>query len=113
MDPILQSIESIDFLDSERPLLNVLKATLQYPANPQAKGAKLADDINFFCNSVEEGVGLGKILWEVWPVVIDIACCIPPGHPWQDSLVRALESLRHQDNAVPTDNEVRCKQPSI
>jgi hypothetical protein len=35
--------------DFERAIYNVLQATLKYPANPQAKSAKVADDIIFLC----------------------------------------------------------------
>ncbi|KAB2569556.1 hypothetical protein DBV05_g11770 [Lasiodiplodia theobromae] len=53
MEIDLQPLEEIDFTNSERAIFNVLKATLQYPANPQTKGLKLADDIDFFCKSAE------------------------------------------------------------
>lgn len=107
MDVSLQSVEDVNFADSERAIFNVLKATLQYPANPQAKCAKLADDINFFCISREKDVDVGEILWEVWSVVIDIVYCIPSGHLWQDSLVQSLDSLRQRDGAILEYDEVR------
>lgn len=36
-----------DPLDYEQPMYKVLKATLEYPADPEAKASKLADDIRF------------------------------------------------------------------
>ncbi|RDL35973.1 uncharacterized protein BP5553_06585 [Venustampulla echinocandica] len=48
MEISLRSIDFSHFTDSERAIFNVLRVTLQYPANPQVKGAKLADDISFF-----------------------------------------------------------------
>lgn len=100
MDVNLQSLENIDFSHSERAIFNILKATLQYPANPQAKGAKLANDITFFFKSPEEDDCIENILWEVWAVIIDIACCIPSGHLWQESLVQSLNSLRQRDGFI-------------
>ncbi|KAL8904591.1 MAG: hypothetical protein Q9171_006996 [Xanthocarpia ochracea] len=105
MDIDLQSVEEINLTHSERAIFNVLQATLQYPASPQAKCAKLADDIEFCCGSREGGIDVGEILWEVWSLVIDIACCIPPGHSWQDSLVQSLDNLRRRDGAIPQYHE--------
>ncbi|TGJ84680.1 hypothetical protein E0Z10_g4079 [Xylaria hypoxylon] len=105
MEPSLQSVGDIDLTPSERAIFNVLSATLQYPAKPQAKGVKLADDIYFFCNSLDEGDNVSETLWEVWSVVLDIAACIPPGHLWQDSLVLALDSLHKQDVAISKHDE--------
>ncbi len=107
MDVDLQSIEKIDLRYSERAIFNILKATLQYPATPQAKCAKLADDIEFCCGSREGGVNVNEILWELWSLVIDIACCIPPGHSWQDILLQSFDILRRRDGAIPQYNEVR------
>jgi len=89
----LQSVGDLELTAAERAIFNVLKATLQYPVDAKAKGAKLADDIDFFSKSAEGGPGL----WYVWVVVLDIACCIPPGHSWQDSLLRCLDNLRQRE----------------
>ena len=105
MDINLQSIEAINRVDPERAIFNIFKATLQYPASPQAKYAKIADDIKFCCTSQVGGVS--EVLWEIWTVILDIASCIPSGHPWQDSLVQSLERLRRMDEAVPQYHEVR------
>ncbi|KUI54572.1 hypothetical protein VP1G_01874 [Cytospora mali] len=99
MEVDLQPVEALDLWGSERPILNVLKATLQYPANPLTKGAKLAEDIKFFCKAVEDDPD-NDIFWEIWPVVLEIASCIPPGHSWQDSLIQSLDNLCHQDGAI-------------
>ncbi len=71
------------FTELGRAIFNVLKSTLQYPAEPQTKALKLADDIKFFHESAHE---TSDADWVTWCVVLDIACCIPPDHPWQDSL---------------------------
>ncbi len=92
----LQPAEDLELTPIQGAIFNVLKATLQYPAKAQAKGIKLADDIDFFSKSTEGGTGL----WEIWDVVLEIACCIPPGHPWQDSLLQALDNLRRREGRV-------------
>ena len=112
MDFSLRSAKVIEYQDSERAIFNVLKATLQFPAKQQAKSAKLAEDFIFFCRSQEGSPSIDEILWEVWAVVIDIAQCIPPEHPWQSSLVQSLESLRERDDTILENGEVRKYQPS-
>lgn len=101
MDVDLQSLEKIQFSSRERAIFNILKATLEYPANSQAKSELLVEDIIFFCEPVEDGVEPVNILWELWAVIIDIASCIPPGHSWQESLVQSLNSLRQRNSTVP------------
>ncbi|KAL8912921.1 MAG: hypothetical protein Q9172_007401 [Xanthocarpia lactea] len=112
MDIDLQSVEEINLTHSERAIFNVLQATLLYPASPQAKCARLADDIEFCCGSREGGVNVNEILWQLWSLLIDIACCIPPGHSWQDILLQSLDILRRRDGAIPQYNEVRDANPT-
>lgn len=109
MEIDLQPVEEIDFTNSERAIFNVLKATLQYPANPQTKGLKLADDIDFFCKSAEGEGAVSAILWDVWGVIVEIVSRIPPGHPWQTSLVQSLDTLRRRDGSASAQNKVRYK----
>ncbi|KAH8597775.1 hypothetical protein B0O99DRAFT_684487 [Bisporella sp. PMI_857] len=105
MDINLQYVEDFDWMDSDRAILNVLKATLQYPANPQAKGVKLADDMHFFYTSQKDGTNFRAIFWRIWWVVVDIVYCIPPGHPCQDSLVLALQNLRQREDTVSKQDQ--------
>lgn len=88
-------VEDTNYTDSDRTIFNALKDALQDSANPQAS-AKVADAINAICGSAQGD----EILPDIWSVIIDIARCIPPGHPYQDSLVRSLDELRGQDGAV-------------
>ena len=107
MDVNLQSVQDIDLTDRERPMFNVLRATLQYPTNPQAKREKLVDDIIFFCKSRKEGIDVSVILWELWAVIVEIVYEIPSGHSWQEILIQSLNSLRQRDDIVPGGGTVR------
>lgn len=107
METKLNPVDDFDLTDSGRAIFNVIKATLQYPANPQVKGAKLADDILFFCESAEEEPGTGKILWDTWAVLVEIIYCLPPEHPWQVSLIQSLKSLRQRDVSISENDKVR------
>lgn len=109
MEIDLQPVEEIDFTNSERAIFNVLKATLQYPANPQIKGLKIADDIDFFCKSAEGEGAVSAILWDVWGVIVEIVSRIPPGNPWQTSLVQSLDTLRRREGSASPHNDVRYK----
>lgn len=104
----LQYAEDIHTQDFDLPILNVLKSTLQYRSSPEMKSVKLANDINFICKSAElygapGGVATQDILWWVWLVLLDIVRCIPAGHPWQDSLVLAVQHLRQQPGYIRSD----------
>ncbi|KAI1079784.1 hypothetical protein F5B20DRAFT_542408 [Whalleya microplaca] len=107
MEISLQSAEDIKFTKIERAIFNVLKGTLQYPANPQVKGIKLADDICFFGKSIENDVHPGETIWAIWSVIIDIVYYIPPDHPWQDSLIQCLNNLRQRDGTVTGKSQSR------
>lgn len=96
----LQSVEDIEFTASERAIFNVLKATLQYPANPETKAGKLAADIEFFCKSAEGAAAVDELLWYIWAVIVEIAQQIPPAHPWQVSLIESLDNLRQRHGSI-------------
>ncbi len=106
MEVTLKSVED-NISVRERDIFNVLKATLQYPSNSEARGVQLADNINFFCAALEkDGIKAGDTTFYTWCVVLDIVCCIPPGHAWQDSLLHAIKNLRQRvPSAVPENNE--------
>ncbi|KAG9228244.1 hypothetical protein BJ875DRAFT_527886 [Amylocarpus encephaloides] len=101
MDVRLQSVVN-NIAEYERDAFYVLKATLQYPIDPQVKSVKLADDIDFFCAGSE----VCGVLWYVWMLVIDIVICVPPGHPWQDSLVLAVVILLNRDDGTSRYNKM-------
>lgn len=105
MDVNLQCLEA-DLQDDRRPMFDVLKATLQYPATPEAKGAKLAEDIRFVCGPRDAGYDVGAALMDLWCLVIDMASCAPPDHPWQLSLAQAVDALRRREDSVIENDEV-------
>jgi len=102
----LQFVEDLNLSAQERAICNIFRATLQFPADAQAKGMKLANDIDL-CN---KAVNQGNPLWGAWIVLLDISRCIPPDHPWQDGLLQCLDNLRRREGRVEvyhfTDNEV-------
>lgn len=105
MDVNLQFVES-DLADYERPMYKVLKATLEYPADPEAKALKLADDIRFVTGWKDDVDDASCVLWQLWSLVLNIAKCIPPDHPWQQSLILALDTLQRRDDSVIEHDEV-------
>lgn len=108
MEVDLQPVEKRKWYpDSQRAIFNVLRATLQYPANPEVKSARLVDDIKFFFRGVDEWNKRGILLDHLWRVIIETACCIPPGHSWQDSLLESLKSLRQQGGPYADNDKVR------
>lgn len=85
----------------------MLRATLQYPANPEAKGSKLVQDVDFFCKSSENISHLSEVLFDTWLVILDIVRCVPPGHEWQESLIQAVDGLRRRDCVILEQDDVR------
>lgn len=93
------NIENIDFgWKHATAILNVLKSILHYPTNPQRKAKLLDNTIFIIFESLEEGADTCNIDGELWDVFLYIASCIPPGHPWQDSLLQSLNNLRQRDH---------------
>lgn len=105
MDVDLQFVEA-DLEDHERPMYNVLRATLEFPADPEAKASKLADDIRFMSGWKNESSHADCVLWQLWRLILNIAKCIPVGHPWQHSLIQALDILQRRDDSVIEHDEV-------
>lgn len=98
--------EDLDHDEFERPMYNLLRATLQYPADTELVAAKLAEDIKFICQAEDQKDGVKGSIFFIWTIVIDIARCVPPDHPWQDCLVRAIDNLRQREGAVPGMGEL-------
>ncbi|KAJ3564024.1 hypothetical protein NPX13_g7989 [Xylaria arbuscula] len=100
----LKFVEDLELLALDQDNLNILRATLQYPAHPSIKSAKLAHDIIFIVdanNCKDSNEGTPDVIWYVWSLILEISKCIPPDHPWQDSLLQAIGHLRGQDGTVP------------
>lgn len=86
---------------SETAMFNLLKANLEFPAGSTVKAKKLVDDIIFIYTSTEDSPYCS---WQLWPMVVALAACIPPDHEWQTSLVEALHLLRQLDDSVAKDD---------
>ncbi len=81
--------------DDERLAFNVLKATFEYRTTTKVRAAKLAEDIKFLIQPYVEGkncASQGSLIF-LWDLILRMVWCLPPGHPWQDSLVQSLRGL--------------------
>jgi hypothetical protein len=92
-------METLDVSDIEDQMLQVFTTTLHCAADAETQGRKLADDIAFFNDT------MGPCHKHVWDVFLHVASCVPPGHPWQDSLLRCLAIMQEGNDP---DGEVRC-----
>ncbi|KAI0399278.1 hypothetical protein F4802DRAFT_54219 [Xylaria palmicola] len=80
-------------------IFNRLKSILQSRDDVTTKSVTLAMDI----------LTMGKLWYEndsnitssIFSVVLEIGKCIPPEHPWQDSLVGAISRLRERECSFP------------
>ena len=108
MEVDLQPVEKLLWGPNvQQPIFNVLRATLQYPANPEVKSARLVDDMKFFFRGIDEWKKIGFIEDHLWRVIIEITGCIPSGHSWQDILLESLKSLRQQGGPYADHPKVR------
>ncbi|CAJ2511136.1 Uu.00g067610.m01.CDS01 [Anthostomella pinea] len=106
MVSLFQSLEAEDLLEEEKPIFDVLKASLHYPSTPNVLAQRLADDIVFFCRSAREDEDYEAILTLVWDMAFDMISCIPSDHEWQDVWVNALEFLRVREDLPPRDENM-------
>lgn len=99
------TISNPGFTDRGGPaMFDLLRSTLTFPADVEAKGAKLASDIEFIRNSSQEDLVLNM---DIWSIFLYMAQCVPLDHPWQDALLVALTKLRLKGGPISNDTEVR------
>ncbi|KAI1750625.1 hypothetical protein F4782DRAFT_532314 [Xylaria castorea] len=94
MSSLFQTLEAQELTELEKPVFDVLKASLYYPTTDNVLANRLADDIVFFCQSAEVEDEYEAILTAVWRLSFNMICCIPSDHPWQDSWVNAIKELK-------------------
>lgn len=100
----LQSVEETEDTqwDVDHRVFHILKATLEFPASAELKGAKLAQDIVF----VFEAAG-GDGAWDVWNRILEIVQCAPPHHAYHESLLEAIKLLHVREGPIWKNNDVR------
>lgn len=136
MDIDLSSIGEESTCHCFKATISIIKATLQFPASPEFKGKKIADDIVFTqkargsapCRDIEahpdmysaatrcpEGLCLGshealcvgsEVYW-IWDIISSLTFILPRGHPWQKSLLLATYHLFKRDDLIPHEFIVR------
>ncbi|KAI1095015.1 hypothetical protein F5B19DRAFT_489909 [Rostrohypoxylon terebratum] len=104
MELDFKELEDDKLFENEPEIYHMLKGTLQYPAEPKLIGAKLAGDIVFVCTTPLLNKDEPCSIYHVWEVVIKLSRYIPPDHPWQDSLVHAVDSLRQREGHIRGPN---------
>lgn len=93
----LQSFRDDYYWEEARPMIDVIKATLEYPTDTKLKTKKLVQDVIFITEALREFSGLQGFWW----MYLDIASLVPPDHPWQDVLVDCLVTLSRRDDHAP------------
>jgi hypothetical protein len=106
MEINLQAIAGTNLPKPQREIFDTFTTSLYSKGNSQAHAKTIADAIHRLCHATESEDHVGNILWNLWSVLIDIVQRIPPDHPWQETLVRALDNLRHRNGVVIRLNQV-------
>ncbi|XDG07215.1 hypothetical protein ABKA04_006830 [Annulohypoxylon sp. FPYF3050] len=104
MEPDLTGFEDGKFCDYQLDTYRLIKVNLQYPAEPKYIAAKLVEDIVFLCTTPRLNGENACDIFFVWDVIIQMSRYIPPDHPWQDSLVQAVDNLRHREGSINGPN---------
>lgn len=94
MELSLQSIESLELEDAERNIFNAIKGSLHSSLSTEEKAQNIASDIKRLCEEKESSKEVGMVEWGFWTIVLEFAYILPPDHPWQDCLVKSIETLR-------------------
>ncbi|KAI0015949.1 hypothetical protein F4780DRAFT_783656 [Xylariomycetidae sp. FL0641] len=111
MASLFESLEAQGIREREKPIFDVLKASLDHPAAPDTLPQRLSDDIVSICKSAREDQDPMVVLIRVWNVMFDMIGCIPPDHEWQDVWVDALKVLQRRENLPP--HEKRAKPDGV
>lgn len=104
----LQPLENLSLPPLERAVLNVLKGVLDYPATSEARAAKIADSIVFFCTTdLDADQEIGGVFLALWDVILELVTVIPPGHDWQQTLALTLNTVRQREGTASDEHTVR------
>ncbi|KAH9890263.1 hypothetical protein F4778DRAFT_378517 [Xylariomycetidae sp. FL2044] len=107
MTSLFQGLESQGLQDYEKPMYEVLKATLGYPTTPDVLAHRLSDDIIFFCMSASGTNDDNDVVTNAWNLIFDMISYIPSDHEWQDVWVNALQDLSGRGDLPPMNGYVK------
>ncbi|KAF2865463.1 hypothetical protein BDV95DRAFT_612605 [Massariosphaeria phaeospora] len=113
MEVDLSSIDILETLDDDPTLLNAITATLQSPQDSETKARQVTDSILLYCAEAYSSTRLSGDLTQVWWILTDIACLVPPNHPWQDTLVEAVRLLRTQGGEATAGHRLWSDLPDL
>lgn len=102
----LEPVSSQNETDSQRRIFDVISANLHKQNEASAKAAALADDIRRLGAVQKSRSDVSEFLDALWVNLVEIACYTPPGHPWQDTLVQAVQNLQQTGGRVWQGDEV-------
>lgn len=97
--------------------LSILKAVIKFPARPKIVGQMFGDTLEGFLRYGENGLSLRdlcKARSTLFDIFFDIVRCTAWDHPWQDTLVVAMETLydhrkKYSDPRSYDDGRVKVK----
>ncbi|KAI0405267.1 hypothetical protein F4802DRAFT_614939 [Xylaria palmicola] len=114
MPSLFQSLEAQELKEDEKPMFDVLKASLYYPTTANVLPRRLADDIVFFCDSADVEDVYEGILTIAWYLIFDMICYIPSDHlwdhdtyelSWQELPCFSMQLDAHMDRVREKDTE--------
>ncbi|KAK6210009.1 hypothetical protein QIS74_11593 [Colletotrichum tabaci] len=86
--------------ESQEKIFRILQTHLQSGENTSTSSSELADAIQQLGATKSSRDAASGFLWDLWVVVVDLAYLIPPDHPWQDTLIGAIQTLRQTGGLI-------------
>jgi hypothetical protein len=102
----LESAACPNDTEDQKRLFEVIKAGLQRPGDAPTKAAALADDLRTLGEARKSRDEAPEFIEELCAMLVGIPRLLPPDHPWQDTLVQAVQNLQQTNGNVGEFNEV-------
>ncbi|KAJ4328962.1 hypothetical protein N0V84_000533 [Fusarium piperis] len=96
----LEPVSSQNKHDSQKRVFSIISTNLRKSGETSTKAPALADDIRKLCAAQKSESDISDFLDALWVNLLEIASCAPPDHPWQSTLVQAVQNLQKTGGPV-------------
>ncbi|CCF33630.1 hypothetical protein CH063_01005 [Colletotrichum higginsianum] len=103
----LSVLEEQDATESQKEIVEILRAHLHGEGSRHTSSSELADAIQQLGATKASRDAASDFLWHLWMVVVDFAYLIPPDHPWQGTLIGAIQTLRQTGGLIVATEETK------
>ncbi|CAG8159173.1 unnamed protein product [Penicillium salamii] len=91
-----------DATQGEADIFQILKQGLSSEADSATGAAQLAESLRVYIH--DQAAGSRKVandlLWDLWPLLVQVVTFLPIDHPWQDCLITTVDKLRREGGRI-------------